>query len=228
MDGRIVTKRWLSACASLCIALTPATAGAGVIRGVLHVPPPVRSSSMSTGYAGEAASMPGMHEVVHGLASDAVVYVDHVSPAADSAIVTGGPHPTLAQKNQAFEPRVLAVAVGTAVDFPNLDPIYHNVFSLSPARKFDLGKYPRGHFKTVVFDRVGLINVYCDIHSNMEAFVRVLPHHAFTRPAADGSFALPELPAGRYQLHVWHPDLPETTQTVDVPASGDVRVEVTL
>ncbi|MGH7741641.1 MAG: hypothetical protein ACRENS_06420 [Candidatus Eiseniibacteriota bacterium] len=223
-----MTKRWSSACASLCLALLPASASPGVIRGVLHVPPPVRGSSTPGVYAA-GSSMPGMHEMVTGLASDAVVYVDHVPPAAESALASPpAPHPTLAQKGQAFEPRVLAVAVGTAVDFPNLDPIYHNVFSLSPARKFDLGKYPRGKFKTVVFDRTGLINVYCDIHSNMEAFVRVLPNHGFARPAADGSFALPELPAGRYQLHVWHPDLPETTQPVDVPASGDVRVEVSL
>jgi hypothetical protein len=154
--------------------------------------------------------------------------VDHVPPGADSALVVSGPHPTLAQQDQSFVPRVLVVAVGTAVDFPNLDPIYHNVFSLSPARRFDLGKYPRGHFKTVVFDHPGLINVYCDIHSNMEAFVRVLPHHVFTRPAEDGSFALPELPAGRYEVHVWHPDLREVVESVVVPPSGDVRIEVTL
>jgi len=172
--------------------------------------------------------MPGMHDVVRGLATDAVVFVDHVPAPADSAIAAAEARPTLAQRNQSFEPRVLAVAVGTAVDFPNLDPIYHNVFSLSPAKRFDLGKYPRGHFKTVVFDRVGLVNVYCDIHSNMEAFVRVLENHAFARPAADGSFTLPALPAGRYQLHVWHPDLPESIESVEVPATGDVQVAVSL
>ena len=183
---------------------------------------------MPAGYAGQSGSMPGMHDVIRGLVTDAVIYVDHVPPAADSALAVQAPHPTLAQQNQSFVPRVLAIAVGTPVDFPNLDPIYHNVFSLSPARRFDLGKYPRGHFKTVVFDRAGLINVYCDIHSNMEAFVRVLPHHGFTRPAADGAFALPELPAGRYRLHVWHPDLREVSQSVEVPSSGDVRIEVSL
>lgn len=223
-----MTKRWTWGCAALCLALSPAPAHSGVIRGVLHVPPPVHRSNMPAAYAGGAGSMPGMHDVVHGLVTDAVIYVEHVPPAADSALAAPAPHPTLAQQNQSFVPRVLAVAVGTAVDFPNLDPIYHNVFSLSPPRHFDLGKYPRGHFKTVVFDRPGLVNVYCDIHSNMEAFVRVLPNHVFARPAADGSFALPELPAGRYLLHAWHPDLAEATQSVEVPASGDVVVEVSL
>lgn len=227
MDGTHVTKRGICLWASLWISLSPVTAGAGVIRGVLHVPPPVRSVPAPDAYS-SGPGMPGMHELVHGLVTDAVVFVDHVAPAADSTLAIRAPHPTLAQKNQAFEPRVLAVAVGTAVDFPNLDPIYHNVFSLSPARRFDLGKYPKGRFKTVVFDRPGLINVYCDIHSNMEAFVRVLPNHGFARPAADGSFALPALPPGHYELHVWHPDLPEVTRGVDVPASGDVAVEVTL
>src|SRR2546428_652282 len=95
-----------------------------------------------------------------------------------------------------------------------------------PARRFDLGKYPRGSSRRVDFRKPGLVNVYCEIHSNMEAFVLVLPNHAFTRPSATGEYALPDLPAGSYQLHVWHPDLGTQTTTIEVPPTGDVLQSV--
>src|SRR5262245_43641444 len=178
-------------------------------------------------YPGRAGSMPGMHAPARGRASDAVVYVAHISATAESTLaLTRTARPRLAQKNEAFVPRVVPVAVGSAVDFPNLDPIYHNVFSLSPCKRFDLGKYREGRSKTVVFGRRGLVKVYCDIHSEMEAFVLVLPHRAFAQPGPDGAFELPDLPPGRYELRVWHPDLPEIAREVVVPASGDLRVDL--
>jgi plastocyanin len=223
-----VTGRILRACAGLALAFPLASAQAGVIRGVVHAAALAPAAGGAAAYSGMANSMPGMHAPVRGLASDAVVYVERVSAAADSAIGRTPARPQLAQQGQMFVPRVLAVAAGTAVDFPNLDPIYHNVFSLSPVKRFDLGKYSRGHFKTVVFDRCGLVNVFCDIHSDMEAFVLVLPHHAFVQPGADGRFALPELPAGHYVVKVWHPDRPESSHPVDLPETGGVDLEVSL
>jgi hypothetical protein len=80
----------------------------------------------------------------------------------------------------------------------------------------------------VTFERVGLVNVYCDIHSEMEAFVLVLPHHAFARPVEGGAFALPDLPPGRYRLHVWHPDLTQMVRAVEIPAQGDVSLELSF
>jgi plastocyanin len=176
-------------------------------------------------YPGRADALPGARSGERGLASDAVVYVDHVPAAAESALAADSKaRPRLAQKDQSFVPRVLAIAVGTRVDFPNLDPIYHNVFSLSPARRFDLGKYPRGSSRQVLFSKPGRVNVYCDIHSNMEAFVYVLPHHGFAQPSADGAFALPDLPAGRYVLHSWHPALGERGLPIEIPETGDLTV----
>jgi len=209
-----------------------APAMAGTIRGVVRVlgMTSVNPQAMNA-YPGHAGAMPGMHPVARGRVSDTVVYVEQVTASVDSALAAAqaaarGPRPQLAQKDEAFVPRVVAVAVGTSVDFPNLDPIYHNVFSFSATKRFDLGKYPRGHSKAVVFNRVGLVNVYCDIHSEREAFVKVLPNHAFTQPAADGSFELPGLPPGRYRLHAWHPDLPEIARVVELPAQGDAKVEL--
>lgn len=229
MGASLVKRKSLIGPALMLAALAPTSpALAGSITGTIHVRavPPV--AARPSAYPGRADAMPGMHASPRGLVSDAVVYLDHVPADVESALAVPHPHPKLAQKDQAFAPRVLPIAVGTAVDFPNLDPIYHNVFSLSPIKRFDLGKYPRGQFKTVVFNRTGLVNVFCDIHSDMEAFVLVLPHHAFTQPAADGSFTLPDVAPGHYTVHVWHPDLPEQTLSVDVPASGAVTVEIAL
>ena len=208
----------------------PAPVAAGVIHGTLRVPPlPAPSAGGTDAYPGTAGSMAGAHQVRHGLVTDAVIYVDHVPAAAESALAAAAASaapPRLAQKGQMFVPRVIAIAVNTNVEFPNLDPIFHNVFSLSPPRRFDLGKYPRGQSKAVAFNKAGLVNVFCDIHSEMAAYILVLPHHAFVQPRADGAFDLPDLPAGRYELHVWHPDLNEIVRTVEVPAHGDVRVDL--
>ena len=213
----------------LCLT---APAAAGVLRGVVRVPTllPATAPSVSN-YPGHATAMPGMHMPARGLVTDAVVYLEQVPAEVDSALAVAAvaaPRPQLAQRNQSFVPRVVPIAVGSAIEFPNLDPIYHNVFSLSKPRRFDLGKYPRGQSKTVVFEHAGQINVYCDIHSEMEAFILVLPHHAFTQPRPDGSFELPSLPPGHYKLHVWHPDFHEIEREVEVPADNDQAVDVSL
>jgi plastocyanin len=212
--------------AALLLVAVASPCPAGVLRGVVRVPAaPVRPAAVTSAYGGRAGALPGAHRPERGSVADAVLYIERLSAGADSALEMPG-RSALAQEGQAFVPRVIAVPVGGLVDFPNHDPIFHNVFSLSPPRRFDLGKYPRGQSRTVRFDRPGLVNVYCDIHSNMEAFILVVPNRAFARPGPDGAFALPPLPAGRYVLRAWHPDLPEQVLTVDVPATGDVSVAV--
>jgi plastocyanin len=205
------------------LGLVAQSASAGVIRGTLSVASrPVVTAAMNP-YPGQASSIAGAQASTQGLPSDAVIYVEEVPAEVKAKLAAAAPEsPDLAQKDQAFVPRVLAVAAGTTVDFPNLDPIYHNVFSLSPVQRFDLGKYPHGASRQVTFDKPGLVKVYCDIHSNMEAFVFVLPHHAFARPSTSGEFALPDLPQGHYVLHVWHPDLGEQKLSVNVPEYGSV------
>jgi len=200
------------------------SADAGVVRGTVRVPLTDSRPAAPNAYPGRASSLAHAMHPVRGQAGDAVVWLEKVPADADTA--RHEPRPRLAQKDQAFVPRVLPVYVGTTVDFPNQDPIYHNVFSASPIRRFDLGKYPRGQSKPVRFDKPGLVNVYCDIHSHMEAFVLVLPTRVFTQPDAGGSYALPAVPSGRYTLHLWHPDLREQTRAIGVPAGGDAVVDL--
>ncbi|MFN8060613.1 MAG: hypothetical protein U0Q12_15775 [Vicinamibacterales bacterium] len=137
-------------------------------------------------------------------------------------------HATMDQRNETFVPRVLAITVGTVVDFPNSDPTFHNVFSLSRARRFDLGRYPAGQSKSVKFDRPGVVRVFCDIHSHMSAFILVFSHRYFALADADGSFRIDNVPAGAYTVNVWNDVLPAQQHKVIVPPRGATELRVTL
>jgi plastocyanin len=207
------------------LALGVARAGAaGTIAGTLKVRA-VSAGVSANPYPGRASALPGRHEPAHGLPTDGVVWVEKIPARADSLIAGDPSGRVLAQKNQAFSERVLSCVVGTTVDFPNQDPIFHNVFSVSPVKRFDLGKYPRGHSKKVTFNKTGVVQVFCDIHPSMACFILVLPNRAFARPKESGAFELPGLPAGTYVVKAWHPDFGELSRTVKVPASGAAAVD---
>ena len=117
------------------------------------------------------------------------------------------PRPTspavMDQKDETFVPYVLPILVGTTVSFLNSDPIYHNVFSLSKPRRFDLGRYPQGKSRSVRFDRPGIVRVFCEIHSHMSAFILVFSHRYFAPTDADGRYRIDAVPPGSYELVVW-------------------------
>jgi plastocyanin len=110
----------------------------------------------------------------------------------------------LDQRNRRFEPEVVIIPTGSTVSFPNSDPIFHNVFSLSKPRAFDLGYYPEGQTRKVQFDTPGIVQVFCHLHPNMSAAIVVTPSRWSTQPRNDGTFVLSSIPPGRYQLVVWH------------------------
>jgi len=113
-------------------------------------------------------------------------------------------HPRLAQRNKSFEPHVLVIPVGTKVDFPNLDPFFHNVFSLFEGKRFDLGLYEAGSTREVLFDKPGVSYIFCNIHAEMSAVVIALttPYYAISNHA--GRVSVPQVPPGRYTLHIWY------------------------
>jgi hypothetical protein len=132
------------------------------------------------------------------------------------------------QYKERFVPHVLAVMVGTVVDFPNSDRTYHNVFSLSKAKRFDLGRYAAGRSKSVRMDRPGVVRVFCDIHSHMSAFVLVFNHPFFNVTNPDGRFELPAVPPGTYTVVGWYEGEPRVTRSVMVPLSGWAEVDLVV
>ena len=113
-------------------------------------------------------------------------------------------NPVLNQHHLQFHPQVLPVLVGTTVDFPNRDNLFHNVFSYSQPKEFDLGRYPMDDSRSVTFSAPGTVRVYCDIHSQMSATILVLQNPFFASPADDGTFQIPDVPAGKYTAVFWY------------------------
>ncbi|MGH9378420.1 MAG: hypothetical protein ACRD1I_06435 [Terriglobia bacterium] len=132
---------------------------------------------------------------------------------------------TLAQKNRQFDPEIVVVPVGSTVSFPNEDPIFHNVFSLSKAKQFDLGYYSKGQTRVVRFDRPGIVQVYCHIHADMNAAILVLPTAWWTRPTPEGSFSLKGVPPGNYELVAWHRSAGFFRQRVTVSGGETLKVD---
>src|SRR6202008_952475 len=108
------------------------------------------------------------------------------------------------QRNETFVPHVLAITTGTTVDFPNSDPFYHNVFSLSKTQRFDLGRYASGRSRSVRFDRPGIVRVFCEIHSHMNAFILVFNHPFFALTDEEGRYRIDGVPSGTYTVAAWN------------------------
>lgn len=153
-----------------------------------------------------------------------VVYLDQAPRGAFEEQVRQ--RAVMDQQNERFVPHVLAVTVGTMVEFPNSDRTYHNVFSLSRARRFDLGRYAAGKSKSVRMDRPGVIRVFCDIHSHMNAFVLVFAHPFFDVTEPDGRFELANVPPGTYTVVGWHEGEPRVERSVTVAAGSWVELDL--
>lgn len=128
------------------------------------------------------------------------------------------------QDGLSFVPHVLPVLRGSTVDFPNSDPVFHNVFSLARAASFDLGRYPRGEARSVRFDTAGIVKVFCHIHSDMSAVVMVLDNPFFVVPDSEGRFRLDGLPPGEYKAVAWHERARLSRRTVRIEAGRATTV----
>jgi plastocyanin len=156
-----------------------------------------------------------------------VVYLESAPRGAFDDRVEQG-RATMDQRAETFVPHVLAIMAGTTVDFPNSDRTYHNVFSLSKPRTFDLGRYAAGKSKSVRFDRPGIVRVFCDIHSHMNAFILVFGHPYFATTDGEGRYRIPEVPSGSYTVAVWNEGVVRESRRVAVPAGTDVELNFAL
>ncbi len=227
-----MTARFASAVLSLMLVLPVppvAVAGGGaVVQGVVTrapaAPPPPAAPPR---YRERRASPPEIEATPgSGCQCDpgryAVVWLTGESVPAPAPPTV---RPRMEQKDRVFVPSVLAVPVGAEVDFPNGDPFFHNVFSYSKTRRFDLGRYPQGESASVVFDRPGIVPVFCEIHYSMRAYIHVLetPYFAVTNERRE--FAIADVPPGEYTLHVWQENLPEIRRPLAV-GEGPMELEI--
>jgi plastocyanin len=155
-----------------------------------------------------------------------VVYLESAPRGAFEQSEPG--HAVLDQRNETFVPHVLAITTGTVVDFPNSDRIYHNVFSLSKTKRFDLGRYPVGHSKQVRFDQPGIVRVFCDIHSHMNAFILVFSHPFFAVTDADGRYRIDNVPPGNYSVIAWNEGVSSESRPATVPDGGVAELDFTV
>jgi plastocyanin len=135
---------------------------------------------------------------------------------------------SIEQKDRRFVPDLVVIPAGSTVSFPNFDPIFHNVFSLSKAKSFDLGNYREGQSRLVTFPVPGVVAVYCHLHSNMAASIVVAPSRWAVVVDRDGVFALKDVPAGTYTVVAWHKTAGTFRKTVSIGEKQDATVSFTL
>jgi plastocyanin len=133
--------------------------------------------------------------------SHVVVYLEGTGPAADDASRLIA---QIQQLDRRFVPDLVVVPIGSTVYFPNMDPIFHNIYSLSKPKTFDLGSYDKGETRKVSFPRSGIVEVYCHLHPNMAATIVVTPNRWYARPDRSGQYRIPNVPPGQYTLIAWH------------------------
>ena len=201
---------------------------AGSIFGTVRALPPRGDAGQSAaGGAYESRRYKFVETIDYTQLRDFVVYIDQpmseIMPvaAANQTVKT-------TQKDANFEPHVLPVVVGASVRWPNEDDIFHNVFSMSDAKEFDLGYYKKEKLPEVRFDRVGRIDVFCAIHPRMHCIILVVPNPFFATANEKGRFVIKDVPAGIYPLRAWHERMPGQTREVVVPATGDVKIDFVL
>jgi plastocyanin len=205
------------------LASTPALVGvlpchAGtVIRGRVHLPQDAEVTRADGKTVRERLD-----------ARDAVIYVT-VAHGEDARKLGGrARRADIEIEADRFSPRVVPVVVGSKVRFRNRDRVYHAVFSISPAGRFDLGNLAPGKKRETRLESPGVVNLFCQLHPAAAGFVVVCPNWFFARAAASGEFRLPELPRGAYVVHAWHPRLGATQRSVAATGRDPVILDLRL
>jgi plastocyanin len=204
-------------------AAQPADAATGAVTGRVRLTTRIKGAALpSTAYPTRAVGTAD---------SQAIPEIKNVVVYLKDAAFRGTLSPArvqMRQEHETFVPHVIAITRGSTIDFPNDDPIFHNVFSLSSAAAFDLRRYPRGQSRSWQFTKPGVVKVYCHIHSHMSATIVVLDHPYFTVPDLDGTFTLPDLPPGDHTIVGWHERVGERRATVRVERGKTAAVALSL
>jgi len=200
---------------------------AGTITGMVTAHGKAEAESAAGGGRYDSRKFKFVEKINYADLRDFVVFIE--GKVTNAAPATNLFKTVLTQKDAMFHPHVLPVAVGTTIEWPNQDDIFHNVFSVSEPKEFDLGLY-KGNpkEKAIPFDKPGRVDVFCSIHSAMHCIVLVLENPYFASTDAKGRFKIADVPAGTYKLKAWHERLPVATKEITVPATGEVQIDFTL
>jgi plastocyanin len=178
-------------------------------------------SAITAGNPSAQSELHGTARVGGKPAADVLVWLDAPGPEA----VANATPVVLDQRNLSFTPRVLAVRVGTTVEFPNSDRVFHNVFSFRDGKRFDLGLYPVGSSRRVTFDKPGLSRIYCNIHPNMAAYVMAVDSVYFAVSDRSGSFRIAAAPIGTLRYYAWRPGAEQLSGMWSSAADGPLTIE---
>jgi plastocyanin len=205
---------------AVMIDTKPSAQEPGSVRGRVSIDIPITAKRPTSTYS---RSVPTVALAPESELRHVVIYVKDAPKTAVAPM-----RAEIRQRNENFVPRVVAITVGSTVDFPNDDPIYHNVFSLSRTKTFDLGRFPKGKSRGETFDKPGVVKVFCQIHSHMSATVLVFDHPWFAIPDEQGNFDLSGVPAGMHQITAWHERLGDTTIPLRVDAGRAATADFVL
>jgi len=198
----MMTHRRISiAVLTLCFSVTELRAQVSTVRGRVEVE--------------------GAAKAAHGLFPGTVVWLTPAGAAGAPLPAASDASLRLTQKNKSFDPHILVVPAGAAVEFPNRDPFFHNVFSLFEGKRFDLGLYEAGTSRMVHFDRPGISYIFCNIHPEMSAVVITLTTPFYAVANGAGQLQISNVPYGRYLLHVWSEG---TGPDNELPAPREIRI----
>jgi plastocyanin len=223
-------KKMLGLLAVVLISVLPIRAGTivGTVRAEGRAPS--QGDDASGAYASRKYKF--AEKVDYDAMHDFVVYIK--GPVGTNTAVAPSNHvivntTRIKQEGAVFAPHVLPIVAGTTVEWPNNDQIFHNVFSVSDAKQFDLGLYkgnPEG--KRITFDKAGRVDVFCSIHANMHCVVLVLENAYFAVADDKNHYSISNVPPGTYQVTAWHERMPPLTREVTVPSSGEIKTDFVM
>jgi plastocyanin len=212
------------------LVLTCSVVSAGTIVGNVRAEGKAGADNGESGGAYASRKYKFVEKMDYSAMHDFVVFVEgpagtNSAPTKPASVSTR----RVAQRGAAFSPHVLPVMVGTTVEWPNYDDIYHNVFSMSDAKQFDLNLY-KGNppEKRVLFDKPGRVDVFCSIHASMNCIVLVLENPYFSATDENGNYKISNVPPGTYKVKAWHERLPAVEREIIVPTNGVVKLDLVL
>ena len=211
-------------CLIALILLTATQARSGTIVGTVIARGPELAEGAHGKY--DSRKFKFVEKINYAELKDFIVYIDQ--PVTNASATAPKTVQVITQRDAVFRPRLLPVMVGTTVEWPNKDDIFHNVFSMSESNPFDLGLYKDPEVKKVKLEKPGRVDVFCSIHSQMNCLILVLQNPFFAATDKSGRFKIENIPAGTYKLKAWHERLPFEIKETIVPETGDVEVNFTL